>query len=374
MFVIQGEKMLAKKEVLVIGGSGCTGSLIVNDILKYSSIAKVTVGCRNTSKVKGDICSEHIDIEDTNEAIKKVKKYDLVLLALGPFEKFGNKAHKICIEADVDCVDVNDGINATKKILELNDEAKRRNVRIFTGIGLSPGLTTLLIKLSMQKYNGKRKKIRTRLFAGSGQNIGVAAVKALINSFSKTVPRIINGELVFVKANDNDNESFYYFPRPYGKNFKVYCYTTPEVLTLIKSKNINSDEIEEFDYRVHFEMLSTFVATLLRNFKFIKKELCINFIANMGKKVCTKLVSAKPKVGKCCICAECETLNDKSIFYVNGKSSYELTASFHGAIVEMILLDKIKGNFGVNCFEDLEYNEDILIKMLKKRNIFITEA
>ncbi|PMB23818.1 saccharopine dehydrogenase NADP-binding domain-containing protein, partial [Fischerella thermalis] len=196
------------KKILVVGGTGVAGKFIVNDILKYIPNVQIDIGSRNINtsfrKAYEKIGKVKIDINDSQAAIKIIKNYDLVIFALGPFGLFGNRPHKICCEAGVDCIDINDEIDVTMNIFALDEFARAKGVKILTGMGLCPGLTTLLLLLVLKTSTQGEKILHLRLFLNRTKEIGLASVQTALNFYRQNIHIISNGSFCCIENNYND--------------------------------------------------------------------------------------------------------------------------------------------------------------------------
>lgn len=103
--------MNSVKRIIVLGGHGETGRRIVGNLsLRYPDL-QVTIGSRRAAPASdGTTPVVRIDTNDRVQALEVLSHYDLAIIALGPMHVHGSTPHQLCIEAGVDCIDINDSL------------------------------------------------------------------------------------------------------------------------------------------------------------------------------------------------------------------------------------------------------------------------
>ncbi|MFW9798948.1 MAG: saccharopine dehydrogenase family protein, partial [Candidatus Thorarchaeota archaeon] len=140
--------------IVVIGGCGSVGRIAVKTLASFDDFSEIVVadidyeGAKSCAADVGeDRCSAvEVDASDPKNIKEIVKGADVVLNVCGPFYKLGPIVLKAVIEAGINYVDVCDDFDATRLLLEMNDEAKEAGITALTGMGSSPGVSNLLAK------------------------------------------------------------------------------------------------------------------------------------------------------------------------------------------------------------------------------------
>ncbi len=221
-------------QVLILGGLGDMGSNIVKS-LNSSLFEEIHIG--DINKEKGEVFVSSLgekykfvflDVRYREKLVEILKKYDIVVNAIGPFYEFGAKIADTAIEAGVDFLDICDDYEPTKQILEMDEKARSKGVTVITGIGWTPGLSNLLAKYAYEKL-GNAKKIKIYWVGSAADSKGLAVIMHLLYAITGDVPMYIEGKEVMVKAGSGREEVLY--PEPIGKAYSYYT-GHPEPVTI----------------------------------------------------------------------------------------------------------------------------------------------
>lgn len=246
--------------IVVIGGTGATGREIVAALGRTLPAARIAVAARRPVAGMPTVI---LDVEAPSaEAMQQLRGFDLAVLALGPFHAVRDRAHRLCIEAGLDCVDVLDCPATARDVLALGGAAHGQGVRVLTGMGLNPGLSTLLLDLLLGCGFQPPQRIRVRLFAGGDEPAGYAATRMMLHQFQPMVEGFCQGRAVDVAAVDEGDEATYRFPGLDAPVAAIHC-TSAEPALLAAGRHAD-DLPEEIDYRIHFQGMTTGVARALR--------------------------------------------------------------------------------------------------------------
>lgn len=365
--------MLEKKRIILIGGLGNVGRYVLSGIMERLGEVHVDVAGRNVDKadhIPDKVGKVTLDLHNSSSIVNKLSRYDLAILTIGPFEEFKGKPHRLCIEAGVDCIDVNDSLSAAYDIFRLDGLAKEKGVRVFTGMGLNPGLSTLMLHSLLKKIPEGQKRIINMLFAGAKEdNSGAASVMTMLSYLGPEVNEIRKGGHCLVAANDEEEESWYRLPGFTRASKFIHCPSV-EAWTLKRSKEIDTKEIERCDYRVHFQGLPMWIVRAYRRHSILRFHGNIKrfgkFMAFLHKKNkgFIKGLSYSAYWIKC-------SCNGKDyIAYVTGYTVGKLTALLPTIIAELYLKNEVSPPAGVHCIEDGFIN-NILEDIIKSRNIEI---
>lgn len=365
--------MLKKKGIILIGGLGNIGRCILTDILERLGEVHVDVASRNVHKANylpNNVGKVILDLNNPSSVVDKLSGYDLAILTIGPFEEFKGEPHRLCIEAGVDCLDVNDSLSAAYDIFRLDGLAKEKGVRVFTGMGLNPGLTTFMIHSLLKKIPQGPKRIKNRLFGGAKENSGAASVMTMLSYLGPKVNEIRNGEHCLVAADDDEEKSWYRLPGFTHASRFIHCPSV-EAWTLKRSKEIDISEIERCDYRVHFQGLPMWIVRAYRRYSILRsygniKRLgkAMAFLHEKNKGVMKGLPYSAYGI-------ECSCNGKNYMAYVTKYTVDKMTALLPVIIAEVFLKNEISPPAGVHSIEDGFIDNIILEDILKSRNIRI---
>jgi hypothetical protein len=227
----------APRNVVVIGGSGESGRRIIQDLRLHHPTLRITSASRRRGgkeKLPPEVSWCELDVERPDEARLLLRTFDLAVIALGPMEQVGARAHRLCLEAGVDCVDINDSLAAADAILALDQQAAANGCRIYTGLGLAPGLSTLLLLRLAHENASATGLYQSRLYMGAAHGGGKASPHALLASFRKQLEVYRNGRRQRIATPWRDAASRFCFPG-HDQPLDLIPYATPETATLAHS-------------------------------------------------------------------------------------------------------------------------------------------
>lgn len=112
-------------------------SIVVAD-LNRASAERVALGCG------GKALAVSVDVTRSDDLVKLMKDFDVVMNCVGPFFRFGVPILEAAIAAGVNYTDICDDPEPTRDILEMSEKAAARGMTAIVGMGASPGVTNLL--------------------------------------------------------------------------------------------------------------------------------------------------------------------------------------------------------------------------------------
>jgi len=141
-------------KILALGGSGSMGQVAVKTLLAGSYFDQLIVADVNLERANSFVRSlkdervsaQPIDVQDTKALEELMSNVDLVVNTTGPFYRFGEGIVRAAIKTGCSYIDINDDSSPTKKILQLDAEARKAEVIILIGMGASPGVTNILAR------------------------------------------------------------------------------------------------------------------------------------------------------------------------------------------------------------------------------------
>lgn len=260
------ESNQAPRSVVVIGGSGESGRRIIRDLRLHHTtlrIASVSRRRHGEEELPAEVEWCELDIERPDEAQQRLRTFDLAIIALGPMEYVGARAHNLCLEAGVDCLDINDSLAAADAILALDRQAAANGCRIYTGLGLAPGLSTLLLLQLAHENASATGLYRSRLYMGAAHGGGKASPHALLASFRKQLEVYREGRRQRIATPWHDTASRFRFPGQ-DQPLNLIPYATPETATLART-GVKAG-ITGLDSRFHVQFLPQGLARAIAAF------------------------------------------------------------------------------------------------------------
>ncbi|KMY53405.1 saccharopine dehydrogenase [Bacillus sp. FJAT-27231] len=136
--------------VLVLG-SGLMGKEAARDLVQCKEVVKVTLADYDLKKAKQTcnvlqslkLTAAFVDASNKEQLIQLMKEHDVVINAL--FYSFNVAVAKAAITAGVHSVDLGGHIGqATDRVLEMMEEAKKARVTLIPDLGVAPGMINIL--------------------------------------------------------------------------------------------------------------------------------------------------------------------------------------------------------------------------------------
>jgi len=166
-------------KVLALGGSGDMGRMAVAILLESPNISSITVADKDIERAKyfvglvgsDKLTAQKIDVLESEQLIKLISSYDLVMNTVGPFYKFATKILDAVIKAGKPYVDICDDWKPTLDLLDMNDKVKEADITALIGIGASPGITNLMAVMACSRLD-KVDDLITAWGYGVGERVG----------------------------------------------------------------------------------------------------------------------------------------------------------------------------------------------------------
>lgn len=137
------------------------------------------------------------------------------------------------VAAGVSFVDVCDDLDATLAMLDLDGVARAAGVTAVLGMGNSPGLANIFVKLCADQFLDEVQSADICHIHGGEPAEGSAVVKHRIHAMTNDVPLFVDGHQVLVRMLEDSGQAFVVETefRDVG-TFPVYPYPHPETITL----------------------------------------------------------------------------------------------------------------------------------------------
>ena len=182
--------------VVVIGGTGESGRRILRVLRARHPQLQLCCAARRPRphELPAGVASATLDMRDSEAALALLCQFDLAIIALGPMDAFGAAPHALCLQAGIDCIDINDSLASAEAILALDGEARRAGRTILTGMGLAPGLSGLLLMKLAREQASPAGVYRSRFYAGAAYGGGETSPYAILDSFKPDIEVLRQGK------------------------------------------------------------------------------------------------------------------------------------------------------------------------------------
>lgn len=152
---------------IVLGGAGGMGGRTVEDLAFTEGVEKVTVADRNTAgaralaeRLRGasaEVDVVAVDADDHDDLVRAMRGFDVAASALGPFHRFEVKLAKAAIDAGVHYASICDEWDAAEAVIDGCDvSARKSGVIVLTGLGASPGVTSVGFRALHDRFDRLR--------------------------------------------------------------------------------------------------------------------------------------------------------------------------------------------------------------------------
>ena len=359
-------------KIVILGGFGCVGRQIARDLRRHlGGDAEITLAGRHPDSAFAESLkcrTLKLDVSDAGAAAL-LAGFDFAVSAAGPTKLLGPRIAALCIEAGVSCLDINDSIDATVELLALHDEARARGVDLFTGFGLMPGLSSLLLLRLLEQQPAAGDGCRVRLYMGAKTAGGPASSHVLSAGFRQRVACVEEGATAWRNAVWSGSGSRYRFPG-LPAPVETLPFSSPEAVTVPLHVAVGS--VPTLDVRYHVQFLPTAMARL--------GALLARCGCRWGDRALARLMTASaPSAAR-----RRKSSALTSLVAERGKEQCQalageypapaLTAAFASAATLRILRDEITAGGGVWPFESVYARLPGLAQDLATRGIIITDV
>lgn len=228
-------------KVVVLGGCGGIGTVAVRALLALDAFDAVVVADLRLDAARalvaslGDARLDALAFDATSHAsiVDAIRGADVVLNCVGPFYRFGPPILRAAIEAHVPYVDICDDLAPTRTMLELDAEAKAAGIPCLIGMGNSPGLANVFVKLVKDMLLESVESVDIMHIHGGEPTEGPAVLKHRIHAMQNDVPLFIDGAMIHVRQLEASGQAHVRETEFRGVGtYPVYPYPHPETITL----------------------------------------------------------------------------------------------------------------------------------------------
>lgn len=227
--------------IVVLGGAGGIGSVAARTLAQTDDAGSVLVADLSeeaAAKVVDGIgdsrfSAASVDVSDHGSLRSTIDGADVVLNCVGPFYRFGPPTLSAVIDAGVPYVDVCDDLDATRAMFDLDDRARDAGIVALVGMGNSPGLANVFVKLSAEWLFDELRSAEIMHIHGGEPDEGAAVLKHRIHAMVDDVPLFVDGEFVDVRMLEESGQEFVRDEEFSGVGtYPVHPYPHPETITL----------------------------------------------------------------------------------------------------------------------------------------------
>jgi len=227
--------------IVVMGGAGGVAQMAVEALTVFDTFSEIVVADLNEQAAREVVLrladerlsAMPVDASSPASLARALEGADVVLNCVGPFYRFGPPILRAAIDAGVDYVDICDDLAPTRLMLELNEEAKAKGVKALIGMGNSPGLANVFVKMVADGFLDQVESVDIMHIHGGEPTEGAAVIKHRIHAMLNDVPLFIDGAFVHVRQLEASGAEYTVDTefRNVG-TYPVYPYPHPETITL----------------------------------------------------------------------------------------------------------------------------------------------
>lgn len=227
--------------IVVLGGAGGVGRVAVEALTHIEVVQRVVVADlseRAATEVVSALGSEKlepaaVDVSDPDALVALLTGAQVVLNCVGPFYRFGPPTLQAALRAGVGYVDICDDLDATRALLEMDQDAREAGITALIGMGNSPGLANIFVKLCAEELLDEVTSADICHIHGGEPSEGAAVLKHRIHAMVHDVPLFIDREFIAVRQLDQSGAPYVREVDFAGVGtFPAYPYPHPETITL----------------------------------------------------------------------------------------------------------------------------------------------
>ncbi|MBS1843050.1 MAG: saccharopine dehydrogenase NADP-binding domain-containing protein [Actinobacteria bacterium] len=181
--------MIEASDVLVLGGGGLQAKALIEaaararDLSRWTALDRAWRPDRSEGLAKLGLRTATCDmLEEPDRLLELVGSSSLVINCAGPFYRTGAAALDACIECGTDYLDICDDADATLELLERDADARAAGIKALIGMGSSPGVTNLLVRVAVDAL-GEADEVEI-CWVVDVEDVGNAAVQHFWHIFS----------------------------------------------------------------------------------------------------------------------------------------------------------------------------------------------
>lgn len=345
--------MSGGKSVIVLGGSGETGRRIVDFLARRYPELRVVSAARRPQGAEvagGNRATVQIDLLDRERALAVLARHDLAILAMGPMHAYGNLPHRLCLEAGIDCIDVNDSLEVADRVQALHRDALSARRTVLTGMGFTPGLSGLLLARLAEHGASAVGQYRIRAHMGAAYGGGESSPYAILASFRRHIEVVQDGGRQVRETPWRDGWHRFRFPGLKGE-VDTIPFSAVEVASLTSGRSTLAGGVAGLDARYHIQYLKQGFARFLARFTLSTSML--DRLARMFHRSGQSMKRKKDADPDTVLWVYPDEAPERGLLVHGVLSSYDLTALMACAAADAWLQGDLDGCHGVFAVDQL---------------------
>ncbi|NJK41063.1 MAG: NAD(P)H-binding protein [Acaryochloridaceae cyanobacterium SU_2_1] len=230
------------KQVLIIGGAGRIGRNVAMDLLQYQQIGltitstTAQTGSAIALDLGPQVQFQVLDLADRKAVEAAIAPQDLVIHCAGPFQDRNTQVLELCIQHQVNYLDVSDHPSFTEQARQWHDQAVAAGVTAIVNTGIFPGISNSMVRQDVETLDQPQNIHLSYVVAGTG-GAGITIMRTTFLGLQHPFHAWLEGRWQQVQPY-SECETIP-FPPPYGP-VKVFWFDVPERLTLTQSFAVQS--------------------------------------------------------------------------------------------------------------------------------------
>lgn len=143
---------MAGRRVVVIGASGDQGSVVARVLAEAEPELSLVLCARDAERIRARVPAavrdgaevRALDVHDPRALADAIGGAQLAINLAGPAHRTAAPVLRGCVDAGVDCLDIQDDPEAVRATIALDEEARAAGVTVYAGCGTAPGLSSAL--------------------------------------------------------------------------------------------------------------------------------------------------------------------------------------------------------------------------------------
>ncbi len=222
-------------KVVALGGAGAMGRAAVRDLAASPDVEELVIADYNleearrlASELGEKVRAAHVDAKDHAALVDVLRGSDVALGAIGPFYEYEARMIRACIEAGVHYVSICDDYDAAEAALSFDEQAAQAGVVAVTGVGWTPGVTNVLVRLAADQLE-EVEEIAISWGCHASDTTGKAVILQYLHAVTGMIPTYVDGRMAYVPAGSGLERV--QFPEPVGA-IDVFHAGHPEPITI----------------------------------------------------------------------------------------------------------------------------------------------
>lgn len=230
-------------KITVLGGCGVVGSIAAETLVSSGVFTEVVIADIELAQAKkmaeslgpANASAVEFDAESPQSIKNAIEGSSLVLNCVGPFYRYGPPILKAVIDSRIIYIDICDDLDATEKLLEMDEDARKAGISALIGMGSSPGVANVLVRFCAESMLDQVEAVDIYHAHGGEKVEGPAVVKHRIHSMKMGIPMFLDGEFTTVRIFEESGKALEEEVefKDVGR-YSVYAYPHPETITLPK--------------------------------------------------------------------------------------------------------------------------------------------